>query len=66
VRRPQQVVKETAEDAGITNQVHPHWFCRTMATRLVNQGMPLEPIRKVLVQERIDMTRLYAGGDTSL
>jgi len=37
-----------------------------MATRLVNQGMPLEHIRKVLGQERIDMARLYAGRDSSL
>lgn len=66
MRRPQFIVEETTEDAEITKQVHPPWLCRTMATRLVNQGMPLEHIRKVLGQERIDMARLYAGRDSSL
>jgi integrase/recombinase XerD len=64
VRRIQQVVKETAEDAGITKQVHPHLLRHTMATRLVNRGMPLEHIRKVLGHESIDTTRIYAETET--
>jgi integrase/recombinase XerD len=64
VRRIQQVVKETAEDAGIPKPVHPHLLRHTMATRLVNRGMPLEHIRKVLGQESIDTTRMYAETET--
>jgi integrase/recombinase XerD len=64
VRRIQQIVKETAEDAGITKQVHPHLLRHTMATRLVNRGMPLEHIRKVLGHESIDTTRIYAETET--
>jgi integrase/recombinase XerD len=64
VRRIQQIVKETAEDAGITKPVHPHLLRHTMATRLVNRGMPLEHIRKVLGHESIDTTRIYAETET--
>ena len=64
VRRIQQIVKETAEDAGITKQVHPHLLRHTMATRLVNRGMPLDHIRKVLGHESIDTTRIYAETET--
>jgi site-specific recombinase XerD len=35
-----------------------------MATRLVNRGMPLEHIRKVLGHESIDTTRIYAETET--
>jgi site-specific recombinase XerD len=31
-----------------------------MATRLVNGGMPIEHVRKVLGHESIDTTRIYA------
>jgi integrase/recombinase XerD len=64
VRRIQQIVKETAEDAGITKPVHPHLLRHTMATRLVNRGMPLDHIRKVLGHESIDTTRIYAETET--
>jgi integrase/recombinase XerD len=64
VRRIQQIVKETAEEAGITKPVHPHLLRHTMATRLVNRGMPLEHIRKVLGHESIDTTRIYAETET--
>jgi integrase/recombinase XerD len=64
VRRIQQIVKETAEYAGITKQVHPHLLRHTMATRLVNRGMPLDHIRKVLGHESIDTTRIYAETET--
>jgi len=59
-RRIQQIVKETAEDAGITKRVHPHLLRHTMATRLVNGGMPIEHVRKVLGHTSIDTTRIYA------
>jgi integrase/recombinase XerD len=59
-RRIQQIVKETAEEAGIQKRVYPHLLRHTMATRLVNSGMPIEHVRKVLGHESIDTTRVYA------
>jgi len=59
-RRIQQIVKETAEEAGIQKRVYPHLLRHTMATRLVNGGMPIEHVRKVLGHESIDTTRIYA------
>jgi integrase/recombinase XerD len=53
-------VAETVEDAGITKQAHPHWLCHTIATRLVNRGVPLEHIGKVLGHDGIDTTRIHA------
>jgi integrase/recombinase XerD len=64
VRRIQQIVKETAEDAGITKPVLSHLLRHAMATRLVHRGMPLDHIRKVLGQESIDTTRMYAETET--
>ena len=59
-RRIQQIVKETAEEAGIQKRVYPYLLRHTMATRLVNVGMPIEHVRKVLGHESIDTTRVYA------
>lgn len=59
-RRIQQIVKETAKDAGITKRIYPHLLRHTMATKLVNSGMPIEHVRKVLGHESIDTTRIYA------
>jgi integrase/recombinase XerD len=59
-RRIQQIVKETAQEAGITKRVYPHLLRHTMATHLVNGGMPIEHVRKVLGHESIDTTRIYA------
>jgi integrase/recombinase XerD len=64
VRRIQQIVKETAEDAGIPKPVHPHLLRHTMATRLVIRGMPLDHIRTMLGHESIGATRMYAETET--
>jgi integrase/recombinase XerD len=63
-RRIQQIVKETAKEAGIQKRVYPHLLRHTMATRLVNGGMPIEHVRKVLGHESIDTTRVYAETET--
>ena len=59
-RRIQQIVKETAQEADLQKRVYPHLLRHTMATRLVNGGMPIEHVRKVLGHESIDTTRIYA------
>jgi integrase/recombinase XerD len=40
--------------------VTPHQLRHTMATRLVNQGVPLESLRKLLGHKNLSMTQRYA------
>jgi len=44
-------------DAG---RVHPHKFRRTMATRAIDKGMPIEQVQKILGHSQIDTTMQYA------
>lgn len=64
-RRIQQMVAETAEVAGITKRVYPHLLRHTIATRLLNAGMPIELVQKMLGHERLDTTRIYAQSETT-
>ena len=41
-------------------KVHPHKFRRTMATRAIEKGMPIEQVQKILGNEQIDTTLRYA------
>src|SRR5256885_13770515 len=45
-RRIQQIIKETAEPAQITKRVDPHLLRHSVATQLLERGMPLEQISK--------------------
>ena len=40
-------------------KVHPHKFRRTMATRAIEKGMPIEQVQKILGHEQIDATLRY-------
>lgn len=42
------------------NKVHPHKFRRTMATRAIDKGMPIEQVQKLLGHQQIDTTMKYA------
>ena len=42
------------------NRVHPHKFRRTMATRAIDKGMPIEQVQKILGHSQIDTTMQYA------
>ena len=42
------------------NKVHPHKFRRTMATRAIDKGMPIEQVQKLLGHSQIDTTMEYA------
>lgn len=42
------------------NKVHPHKFRRTMATRAIDKGMPIEQVQKILGHSQIDTTMQYA------
>lgn len=41
-------------------KIHPHKFRRTMATRAIDKGMPIEQVQKLLGHEKIDTTLHYA------
>ena len=41
-------------------RIHPHKFRRTMATRAIDKGMPIEQLQRLLGHQRIDTTLMYA------
>lgn len=41
-------------------RIHPHKFRRTMATRAIDKGMPIEQVQKILGHSQIDTTMEYA------
>ena len=59
-RGAQVLLKEVGDRAGVEN-VHPHRFRRTMATHLLDRGMPIEQIKEVLGHERLDTTMIYCN-----
>lgn len=42
------------------DKIHPHKFRRTMATRAIDKGMPVEQVQKILGHSQIDTTMKYA------
>ena len=42
------------------DRIHPHKFRRTMATRAIDKGMPIEQVQKLLGHQQIDTTMKYA------
>lgn len=42
------------------NKVHPHKFRRTLATRAIDKGMPIEQVQKLLGHQKFDTTMEYA------
>jgi integrase/recombinase XerD len=59
-RRIQQIVKETADEAKITKRVYPHLLRHSVATTLLERGMPLEQIQKFLGHSKLETTQIYA------
>ncbi len=59
-RRIQQIVKETAADAKIAKRVYPHLLRHSVATTLLERGMPLEQIQKLLGHSKLETTQIYA------
>lgn len=49
------------EAAGL--RLHPHKFRRTMATRAIDKGMPIEQVQVLLGHSKIDTTLCYAMVD---
>ena len=41
-------------------KIHPHKFRRSMATRAIDKGMPIEQVQQLLGHNQIDTTMCYA------
>ena len=52
-------LRELGRKLNIHN-VHPHKFRRSMATRAIDKGMPIEQVQKILGHSQIDTTMHYA------
>lgn len=52
-------LRHLGRELGI-NRVHPHKFRRTMATRAIDKGMPIEQVQRLLGHSQIDTTMHYA------
>jgi integrase/recombinase XerD len=59
-RRIQQIIKETADEANITKRVYPHLLRHSVATTLLEHGMPLEQIQEFLGHSKLETTQIYA------
>lgn len=53
-----RMLKRIEEVSGVEN-VHPHRFRRTLATTMINRGMPIEMVARILGHSRIDTTMTY-------
>lgn len=52
-------LRRLGRELGI-NKIHPHKFRRTMATRAIDKGMPIEQVQRLLGHSQIDTTMHYA------
>jgi len=51
-------LNELGKKAGVEN-VHPHRFRRTLATNLINHGMPIQEVASILGHDNINTTMTY-------
>lgn len=54
----QYLLRTVGKKAGV-KKVHPHRFRRTIATDLLNKGMPIEQVKEFLGHEKLDTTMIY-------
>jgi integrase/recombinase XerD len=65
-RRIQQIVKATAEGAQIKKRVYPHLLRHSVATTLLERGMPIDQIQKFLGHSKLETTQVYAESTTEM
>ena len=58
------IVKELAEQAGISKNISPHTFRHSFATHLVEGGADLKAVQDMLGHESITTTEIYTHLDT--
>lgn len=54
----EELLRKLGKSTGI-EKVHPHRFRRTMATNILNKGMPIEEVREILGHVKLDTTMIY-------
>lgn len=59
VGRVEAIVRDVGARARVPN-VHPHRFRRTVATRAIERGMPIEQVKELLGHSNIQTTTIYA------
>lgn len=52
-------IRKIGAELGL-NKVHPHKFRRTLATKAIDKGMPIEQVQQLLGHAKIDTTMQYA------
>ena len=52
-------IRELGRKLNLT-KIYPHKFRRTMATRAIDKGMPIEQVQQLLGHSQIDTTMQYA------
>lgn len=52
------MLKGIEKRSGVEN-VHPHRFRRTLATNLINRGMPIQEVAAILGHDKLDTTMRY-------
>lgn len=65
-RRIQQIVKMAAEKAKIKKRVYPHLLRHSVATTLLERGMPIDQIQKFLGHSKLETTQVYAESTTEM
>ena len=56
------MIREAGQAANVP-KVHPHKFRRSMATSLLNKGVPIEQVKTLLGHSNLDTTTIYAMVD---
>ena len=56
----QHTLRQLGKRAKVEN-THPHRFRRTIATDLLNRGMPIEQVKEFLGHEKLDATMIYCS-----
>lgn len=56
------ILKKIGNKVGL-GRVHPHKFRRTLATKAIDKGMPIEQVQRMLGHAKIDTTLEYAMVD---
>lgn len=54
----EEILRKLGKRTGIS-KVHPHRFRRTMATNILNKGMPIEEVKEILGHVKLDTTMIY-------
>lgn len=54
----ENAIRKIGKMAGV-EKCHPHRLRRTMATSILNKGMPVEEVREILGHSKLDTTMLY-------